>query len=99
MSDEPTKKPTTKFGSIQQQWDTIGGAKGDTTMAQDTLTQKRQNSITSKQQDIQEMKRQTVYMPQHLAIWLKAHAALNGEDISGIITHLVEDYKNKEEGK
>ncbi len=40
-----------------------------------------------------EMKRQTVYMPKELATWLKIHAASIDDDISGIITRLVEHYR------
>ena len=40
-----------------------------------------------------EMKRQTVYMPKELATWLKVHAASIDDDISGIITRLVEHYR------
>lgn len=47
----------------------------------------------------EEMKRQTVYMPQQLATRLKVHAATIGDDISGIITRLEEDYLDKVEGK
>ncbi len=93
MSDEE-KKPTTKFGSMRQQWETIGGNKG-ADMPADTMAQKRQDVKTSR--DTQNMKRQTVYMPRDLAIWLKAHAALTGTDISGIMTRLVEDYKKNVE--
>lgn len=91
MSDEQTKKPTTKFGSIKDQWETIGGRKEETDM-QSTITSKRQDALTSKQQDVPEMKRQTVYMPKGLATRLKIHAASTGKDISGIITKLVEAY-------
>lgn len=46
-----------------------------------------------------DMKRQTVYMPAGLARWLKVHAAATGDDVSGIITGLVAQYKDKVEGK
>ena len=95
MNDEQEKKkPTTKFGSIANQWDTIGGGKD----VQDTLTQERKDVKTSKQY-AGEMKRQTVYMPAGLARWLKVRAAATGDDISGIITGLVAQYKDKVEGK
>lgn len=102
MSDEQEKKPTSKFGSVQQQretvdWRTFGRKKEEPDM-QGTITSKRQNAITSKQQDAPEMKRQTVYMPMQLATRLKIHAAATGKDISGIITELVETYLDKEEG-
>ena len=93
MSDEPEKKPTTKFGSIHKQWETIGGGKGETEV-QSTLTQKRHDVKTPEQED---MKRQTVYMPQKLATRLKVHAAIIGDDISGIITRLVETYLDEVE--
>lgn len=98
MNDEQEKlkKPTTKFASIKQQYETIGGGKEDT-LPVDTLTQKHNNVKTSGQQDTPEMKRQTVYMPKHLATRLKIHAASTGDDISGIITRLVETYLDKEE--
>ncbi len=96
MNDEQEKKkPTTKFGSIANQWDTIGGGKD----VQDTLTQERKDVTTSKRYDASEMKRQTVYMPAGLARWLKIHAAATGDDISGIITNLVTLYKKEVEGK
>ena len=66
---------------------------------QSTITSKRQDAITSKHQDTPEMKRQTVYMPKLLATRLKIYAAATGEDISGIITNLVETFLDKEEGK
>ncbi len=43
-----------------------------------------------------EMKRQTVYMPKELATWLKVHAASIDDDISGIITRLVEHYRTQQ---
>lgn len=105
MSDEQEIKPTPKFGTVKEQretvkeeWRTLGHKKEEPDM-QGTLTSKRQNTITSKKQDVPEMKRQTVYMPTTLADWLKAHAALIHDDISGIITRLVEDYKNEAEEK
>jgi len=91
MSDEQEKKPTRKFGTIKNQYETIGGGKD----LQDTLTQERQNVKTSKHYDAEDMKRQTVYMPAELARWLKVHAALTGEDISGIITDLVAKYRER----
>ncbi len=98
MSDEQEKKPkpTTRFASIKQQFETIGGGE-DTPMPADTLTQKRNDVKTSRQQDTSEMKRQTVYMPKRLATRLKIHAASTGDDISGIITRLVEDYLDRVE--
>ena len=100
MSDEQEKKPkpTTRFGSIKQQYETIGGG-NDTSMPVDTLTQKHNDIKTSRQQDAPEMKRQTVYMPRQLATRLKIHAASMGDDISGIITRLVEDYLDQVERK
>ena len=96
MSDEQEKKkPTTKFGSIANQWDTIGGGKD----VQDTLTQERKDVTTSKRYDASEMKRQTVYMPAGLARWLKVHAAVTGGDISGIITGLIAKYRDEVEEK
>jgi hypothetical protein len=106
MSDEQENqpKPTTKFAPMQKQrevvesqWGTIGGGKENSTMPTDTLTQKRNDVKTSKQQDTIEMKRQTVYMPKWLATRLKIHAASTGDDISGIITRLVEDYLDRVE--
>jgi hypothetical protein len=93
MSNEQEKKPTQKFGTMKQQWETIGGGKGDTEM-QGALTQKRHDVKASEQE---EMKRQTVYMPKTLATRLKARAALIGDDISGIITRLVETYLDEAE--
>lgn len=99
MSDEQKEiKPTTKFGSVQQQRETVGefqtiGSKGKPMI------------IATKQPDTEEptsseeMKRQTVYMPKSLAQRLKVHAALTDGDISGIITKLVETYLNEVEGK
>ena len=102
MSDEqekqPVPKPTARFGSMKKQFETIGGGKEDT-IPTDTLTQKRNDVITSKQQDTPEMKRQTVYMPKDLATRLKIHAASTGDDISGIITRLVESYLDQAEKK
>jgi hypothetical protein len=95
MSNDQEKKPTTKFGSIQNQWNTIGGGKD----VQDTLIQERKDVKTLKHQDAGDMKRQTVYMPAGLARWLKVHAASTGGDISSIITGLVVKYRDEVEGK
>ena len=106
MSNEqekkPTTTPTTKFASMQKQRETveelqtIGGGKGN--MPQSTLTQKRQDAKTSEHTP-DEMFRQTVYMPKSLARRLKSHAAIIDEDISGIITRLVETYLDDVERK
>lgn len=97
MSDEqqPEKKPTRKFGSIKQ-WETIGGGKGSTDMPEGTITQERKD-VKALEHNPEDMKRQTVYMPQKLATRLKVHAALIGDDISGIITRLVEVYLDEAE--
>ncbi len=102
MSDEQQKeiRPTKRFGSIQQQreaveeFQTIGPK--EKTMPTDTVT--RQPDVKASASG-EEMKRQTVYMPQKLATRLKIHAATIDDDISGIITRLVEDYLNEVEGK
>jgi hypothetical protein len=92
MSDTPEKKPTTRFGSMKEQFETIGGA----TDMQGTLTQEHQDAKTSAHSQ-EDMKRQTVYMPQRLATRLKVHAAIIGDDISGIITRLVKTYLDEVE--
>jgi hypothetical protein len=69
-------------------------------MPADTLTQKHQDVKTSTVRTPgEEMKRQTVYIPKPLATWLKVHAAIINDDISGIITRLVEQYRDEIEGK
>jgi len=107
MSDQQQEpKRATKFGSIQQQretieqqWGTVGGGKSDMPAAE-TVTQKRQDvKAPDAHASSEEMKRQTVYMPQELATWLKIHAAIMHDDISGIITRLVEQYRDDVEGK
>jgi hypothetical protein len=105
MSDEQTEpKRATRFGSIQQQrdtiaqeWSTVGGGKG-MPAAVGTMAQKRQD-VKTLEAEGEGMKRQTVYIPLPLATWLKAHAALIGDDISGIITRLVEQYREEVESK
>jgi hypothetical protein len=104
MSDQQEPKPTARFGSVQQQretiepWKTVGGGKSE--MSVDALTQKRQDVKTSAiPPSCEEMKRQTVYIPKPLATWLKVHAAIINDDISGIITRLVEQYRDEVEGK
>ncbi len=67
-------------------------------------TQKHHNVLTQSHTDVKTpdqraMKRQTVYMPEDLAMWLKIHAASTKDDISGIITRLTEEYREKIEGK
>jgi hypothetical protein len=96
MNDEQQeKKPIQKVAGIQKQFEAIGGGKD----VQDTIRQERQDIKTSKRYDAGDMKRQTVYMPAGLARWLKVHAALVGDDISGIITGLVAKYKDEVEKK
>ena len=78
---------------MKRQFETIGGGKGgDTIMPESVILSKHQDVKTS---DIQEMKRQTIYLPDDLAIWLKAHAALSKDDMSGIVTRLVQEYREK----
>ncbi len=61
---------------------------------QDVITLQRQNAMVAEAADDKgEMKRQTVYLPKSLAAWLKIHAATRDEDMSGIITRLVEQYR------
>ena len=43
------------------------------------------------------MKRQTIFMPEELATWLKIYAARKGDDMSGIVTELVEQLREREE--
>lgn len=42
------------------------------------------------------MKQQTFYLPKELAHWLKVHAAITEQDVSTIITRLIEDYRKEE---
>ncbi len=93
MSDEKPK-PTPRFGSIHNQFETIGGGQEKRTddMQQAALTQERQDVKTSEQ-----MERQTVWMPHGLRVRLKAYAALHEDDISGIITRLVETFLDEAE--
>ncbi len=73
------------------------GAEQDAALVerQDVLTLERQNVIggVDAEGDKEEMKRQTVYLPKGLAAWLKIHAATRNEDMSGIITRLIEQYR------
>ena len=64
---------------------------------QNVLALNSQSAKTLELQDDKELKRQTVYLPKRLALWLKSHAALTEQDMSEIITKLVEDYQRKEE--
>lgn len=65
-------------------------------------TLKHQDVKTLEHKDVKalnqqsDMKRQTVYMPVALARKLKSHAAATDQDISGIITKLVEKYLDRE---
>ncbi len=83
----------------------IGGGK-------DGVAQERQNVTTLERLDVNEEIeedttkknkreethfRQTVWMPKPLNRRLKVRAAKDGEDVSGIINKLVEEYLNKEE--
>jgi hypothetical protein len=102
MSEDKQIKRATQFAglgkqqeAIQNEYSTLGGGKSE--MTQNTIASKRQDVTTSKHQDAEEMKRQTVYMPMELATWLKIHAATTREDISGIITRLVERYRDEVE--
>lgn len=88
MSDEQKKSDKPKIGSISQ-YASIGGKKERTEDMQATVTQKRQDVKTS-----EEMERQTVWMPHRLRTRLKVYAALHQDDISGIITRLVETFLN-----
>jgi hypothetical protein len=92
------QEPTNRFGSIANQFATIGADK-PTHMAHEQTgsTQRRQNVLTAKRQDAKDMKRQTVYMPMELARWLKAYAATTDDDISGVINDLVEKFRNQVE--
>ncbi len=97
MSDEEKRPaPTPKFASMKRQFETIGGGKEAAMHGEGTLTLKRQDVKTSPVTE--EMKRQTVYLPRSLAIWLKTHAAKTEEDMSDIMTRLVQDFKDKVEG-
>ena len=60
----------------------------------DVETLEHKNAITEKQQN--DMKRMTVYIPTQLARKLKIHASATDQDMSGIITMLVEKYLDKE---
>ncbi len=73
-----------------------------TSKHQDVETLKQQDIKTSKHQDVEtlkqqnDIKRMTVYMPTQLARKLKIHASATDQDMSGIITMLVEKYLDKE---
>lgn len=76
-----------------------------TVRSQNVKTSRRQNVETVKGQDAKksklpdDMKQQTVYLPKKLALRLKAHAAMTEQDISSIITELVEQYLIRQEGR
>jgi hypothetical protein len=67
-----------------------------TATQQDDQTLKRQNEKELKRQNDKNLKRQTIYLPKPLALWLKAHAAITEQDMSDIMTKLLEDYRNKQ---
>lgn len=82
----------------------IGGRIEDDPQPQMSEAPKHNNVLTQQHIDVKTpgqraMKRQTVYMPEELAMWLKIHAATTKDDISGIITRLAEEYREKIEGK
>jgi len=89
----------------QEQTNTETGEHHDakTFKHQDTKVQQHNDVQTLEHPDTkgakhqENMKRQTVYMPKELARRLKVHASATDQDISGIITMLVEEYLAKEE--
>jgi hypothetical protein len=59
--------------------------------------QTQKTTLTTRKSDNVTMKRQTIFMPEELAIWLKVYAARKGDDMSGVVTKLVEQLRNREE--
>lgn len=106
MSNEE-KKPTQKFGSINQ-WRSLGSGKeeGEEKEMSNALTQQRTNVETQKRQrttsyvrksDNVIMKRQTVFLPEELADRLKIYAARKHDDMSSIIEQLVAEFLEDKE--
>jgi len=57
----------------------------------------QKTTITTRKSDNVTMKRQTIFMPEELATWLKAYAARNRDDMSGVVTKLVQQLRDREE--
>ncbi len=111
MTEQQTETSTQRRGFVsplqKAQAGKIGGGGKDqpnpepkdvTTLERQDVDKSEEEADTSKKNKREETHfRQTVWMPKPLNRRLKIHAAKVGEDVSGIINKLVEDYLKREE--
>ncbi len=90
MSNRDQPKPTTKFGSTQDQFATIGGSKKTT-----LPNPEERIEIEVKNTHEEEKGQQTIRLPLSLRKWLRMQAPIEDRDISDVVTDALLAYKEK----
>ena len=98
MSNQDKPRPTSKFGSTQEQFATIGGSKKAT--LPDTEEKTEAEVKTSKLKEVkntheEEKGQQTIRLPLSLRKWLRMQAPREDRDISDVVTDALLEYKKK----
>lgn len=98
MSNRDQPKPTTKFGSTQDQFATIGGSKKTTLPNPEERIEIEVK--TSKLKEVkntheEEKGQQTIRLPLSLRKWLRMQAPIEDRDISDVVTDALLAYKEK----
>jgi hypothetical protein len=104
MSDQE-KKPTTRFGSVQNQWDTIGSEKPKTPEKEKPVSkaktpeveQPEKSVIYTRERDNRVMRRKTNAIPQDLWDRLEILAIRKHERPSNLLARIIEEYLDREE--
>jgi hypothetical protein len=91
----------TKFGGVEEQFNTIRGSKKPATESQEETSLMEIEVKTSESQkgktstDKEEKGQQTIRLPLSLRKWLRMQAPIEERDLSDIVTDALLDYKKK----
>lgn len=104
MSDQE-KKPTTRFGSVRNQWDTIGSEKpsekeksvSKAKTSPPVAEQPEKSVIYTRERDHRIMRRKTNAIPQDLWDRLEILAIRKHERPSNLLARIIEEYLDREE--
>ncbi len=100
MNEE--KKPTTRFGSVQNQWDTIGSEKQAPEKEKPAskapeVEQPEKSVIYTRSRDQRIMRRKTNAIPQDLWDRLEILAIRKHERPNNLLAKIIEEYLEREE--
>ncbi len=93
-------KRATKFGGVEEQFNTIGSSRKSVTSSQEISPADAKVKTSESQKgktfyNREEKGQQTIRLPLSLRKWLRVQAPLEERDLSDIVTDALLDYKKK----